>query len=224
LVLNLNSDKAPPVDRVLSIGEEVANSVTHGLGLIAALIFLPVLLVRAQVSSGPYALTSAVVFSSTLVLVYASSTIYHALPISTGKRLFRVLDHSAIYLLIAGTYTPFALGPLRGVWGWSLLAVIWVLALVGITSKLITGVKIRHASTALYLVMGWLIVVALKPLIHNVPLHGLLWIAAGGIAYTAGVAFYAMTHVRYAHTVWHLFVAAGSACHFIAVLLYAIPA
>jgi hemolysin III len=137
--------------------------------------------------------------------------------------LFRVLDHSAIYLLIAGTYTPFALGPLRGAWGWSLLAVIWVLALVGIASKLMTGVKIRHASTALYLVMGWLIVVALKPLIHSVPLHGLLWIAAGGIAYTAGVAFYAMTHVRYAHTVWHLFVAAGSACHFVAVLVYAIP-
>jgi hemolysin III len=224
LILNSQLNNAKPAERVLSIGEEIANSVTHGLGLVAALIFLPVLLVRAQQSAAPYALTSAVIFSSTLVLVYASSTIYHALPISTGKRLFRVLDHSAIYLLIAGTYTPFALGPLRGAWGWSLLVVIWVLALVGIASKLMTGVKIRHASTALYLIMGWLIVVAMKPLIQNVPLHGLLWIAAGGIAYTAGVAFYAMTHVRYAHTVWHLFVAAGSACHFTAVLLYAIPA
>ena len=213
-----------PVDRALSIGEEVANSLTHGLGLVASLIALPVLVFKAQLSSGPYALTSAIVFGSTLVLLYAASTIYHALPISTGKQFFRVIDHSAIYLLIAGTYTPFALGPLRGRWGWSLLVVIWVMALIGIASRLMKGFGLRHASTVLYLVMGWMILVALKPLIQSVPPQGLFWIAAGGIAYTGGVAFYKMNHVPYAHMVWHVFVAAGSACHFIAVLVYAIPA
>lgn len=212
------------MDRERSIGEEIANSVTHGLGLVASLVALPFLLARARASTGPYAVAGAIVFGSTLILLYGASTIYHALPISTGKRFFRVLDHSAIYLLIAGTYTPFALGPLRGVWGWSLLAAIWLLAGIGIASKLMIGLPLRHASTALYLVMGWLIVVALKPVVQNIPLPGLLWIAAGGVAYTGGVVFYKMSHVPYAHMVWHLFVAAGSVCHFIAVLDHAIPA
>jgi len=210
------------VDRELSIGEEIANSVTHGLGLVASLVAFPVLLLRANSSEAPYAMTGAIVFGSTLVLLYATSTIYHALPISTGKRLFQALDHSAIYLLIAGTYTPFVLGPLRGRWGWSLLAVIWGLALIGVASKL--TFRIPRASLVLYLIMGCLIVVAIKPLVQTVPLPGLLWIAAGGVAYTGGVVFYSMKHVPYAHMVWHLFVAAGSVCHFIAVLLYAIPA
>jgi hemolysin III len=169
-------------------------------------------------------MTGAVVFGATLVLLYATSTIYHALPISTGKRLFQALDHSAIYLLIAGTYTPFALGPLRGHWGWSLLAVIWAMAVIGVASKLTIGFRIPRASTVVYLVMGWLIVVAIKPVVQNIPVAGLLWIGAGGVAYTGGVVFYSMKRVPYAHMVWHLFVAAGSVCHFIAVLDYAIPA
>ena len=224
MTLDSRSRKLKPADRVLSIGEEIANSLTHGAGLIASIIALPVLVVRAQISEGPYALASAIVYGSTLVLLYAASTIYHALPISTGKQFFRVIDHSAIYLLIAGTYTPFALGPLRGPWGWSLLGVSWGLAVIGIVSRLMSGFRLRHASTVLYLVMGWMIVVAVKPMVQNIPTKGLLWIAAGGIAYTGGVAFYKMTDVRYAHSVWHVFVAAGSACHFIAVLLYALPA
>jgi hemolysin III len=211
-------------DRVLSIGEEIANSITHGLGLIASMAALPVLLLRARSSNDPSAATGATIFGVTLILLYASSTVYHALPLSKGKRFFRVLDHSAIYLLIAGTYTPFALGPLRGPWGWTLLAIIWTLALIGIGSKVVAGFRLPHFSTGLYLVMGWLIVVAIKPLVENIPRAGLLWLAAGGLAYTGGVAFYAMKRVRYSHMIWHLFVAAGSVCHFIAVLGYAIPA
>jgi len=209
-------------DRALSIGEEIANSITHGVGLIASIAALPVLLVRAHASNAPSAVTGATIFGATLILLYATSTIYHALPLSNGKRFFRVLDHSAIYLLIAGTYTPFALGPLRGPWGSTLLVVIWALAAIGIGSKLTFGFRVPFMSTGLYLLMGWLIVVAIKPLIHNVPRPGLIWLAAGGIAYTGGVAFYSMKHVRYSHMIWHLFVATGSFCHFIAVLGYAL--
>jgi len=212
------------LDRVLTIGEEIANSITHGAGLIASLVAFPVLLVRAQSSGNSSAVAGAAIFGATLILLYATSTVYHALPISKGKRLFRVLDHSAIYLLIAGTYTPFALGPLRGPWGWALLAIIWALALIGIISKLTIGFRLPHLSTALYLLMGWLIVVAIKPLVETIPRAGLLWLAAGGVAYTGGVVFYAMKRVRYAHMIWHLCVAAGSVCHFIAVLRYAIRA
>jgi len=212
------------LDRVLTIGEEIANSITHGVGLIASVIAFPVLLVRAQSSSDSSAVLGATIFGVTLILLYATSTVYHALPISKGKHLFRILDHSAIYLLIAGTYTPFALGPLRGPWGWTLLVVIWTLALIGIISKLTIGFRLPHLSTALYLLMGWLIVVAIKPLVETIPRAGLLWLAAGGLAYTGGVVFYNMKRVPYAHMVWHLCVAAGSVCHFIAVLRYAIKA
>jgi hemolysin III len=212
------------LDRVLTIGEEIANSITHGVGLIASVIAFPVLLVRAQSSSDSSAVLGAAIFGVTLILLYATSTVYHALPISKGKHLFRILDHSAIYLLIAGTYTPFALGPLRGPWGWTLLVVIWTLALIGIISKLTIGFRLPHLSTALYLLMGWLIVIAIKPLVETIPRPGLLWLAAGGLAYTGGVVFYNMKRVPYAHMVWHLCVAAGSVCHFIAVLRYAIKA
>jgi hemolysin III len=212
------------LDRVLTIGEEIANSITHGVGLVASVIAFPVLLVRAQSTSDSSAVVGAAIFGATLILLYATSTVYHALPISKGKQLFRVLDHSAIYLLIAGTYTPFALGPLRGPWGWTLLVVIWTLALIGILSKLTSGFRLAHLSTAGYLWMGWLIVVAIKPLVETIPRAGLLWLAAGGVAYTGGVVFYNMKRVRYAHMIWHLCVAAGSVCHFIAVLRYAIKA
>ena len=210
------------LDRVLTIGEEIANSFTHGVGLIASVIAFPMLLVRAESSRDSAAVAGAAIFGVTLILVYATSTVYHALPISKGKQLFRILDHSAIYLLIAGTYTPFALGPLRGPWGSTLLVVIWALALIGIVSKLTIGFRLPHLSTALYLLMGWLIVVAIKPLVETIPRAGLLWLAGGGIAYTGGVVFYNMKRVKYAHMIWHLCVAAGSICHFIAVLRYAI--
>lgn len=211
-------------ERVLSLGEEIANSITHGLGLIASIAALPILLLKARTSSDPLAVTGAAIFGLSLIFLYGASTVYHALPLSNAKRFFRVVDHSAIYLLIAGTYTPFALGPLRGPWGTALLIVIWALALIGIVSKLIVGLRLRHASTGMYLLMGWLIIVAVKPLVENVPRAGLAWLAAGGIAYTGGVVFYTMKRVQYSHMVWHLFVAAGSVCHFIAVLGYAFGA
>ena len=165
-------------DRILSLGEEIANSITHGLGLIASIAALPILLIKARSSSDPSAVVGATIFGLSLILLYGASTVYHALPLSNAKRYFRVVDHSAIYLLIAGTYTPFALGPLRGPWGTALLVVIWALAVGGVASKLIVGLRLRHASTAMYLVMGWLIIVAIKPLVENVPRAGLAWLAA----------------------------------------------
>lgn len=210
-------------NRVLSIGEEIGNSVTHGIGLIASLLGFPILIVRAAASGDKANVIGAAIFGGTLILMYAVSTVYHSLPISRAKRLFRALDHAAIYLLIAGTYTPFALGPLRGRWGSALLAIIWTLAILGIVAKSTIGFRFPRLSTAVYLLMGWLIVVAIKPLLDNVPRVGIELLAAGGVAYTGGVIFYAMKRVRFSHMVWHLFVAAGSVCHFIAVLGFAMP-
>jgi hemolysin III len=163
----------------------------------------------------------ASVFAAAVVLLYLASTLYHALPRSKAKRVFQVIDHSAIFLLIAGTYTPFTLGVLRGAWGWTLFGLIWGLAAVGIVLK--AAGRLRHPvlSTLLYLGMGWLILIAIRPLWLRVPLAGLLWLLLGGIAYTAGLAFLAAKGVRYNHLVWHLFVLAGTACHFCAVLWYA---
>ncbi len=206
--------------RAQSVGEEIANSISHGVGFLAALIALPVLVVGA-VQHGPAAIVGAAVFATTLVLLYLTSTLYHALAPNRAKRVLRILDHGAIYLLIAGTYTPFTLGVLRGAWGWTLFALIWTLALAGIVLKSIGGVRHPRLSTGLYLAMGWLIVVAAKPMWHAMPGWGLFWLVMGGLAYTAGVGFYAASRIRYAHFVWHLFVLAGSACHAIAVLRFA---
>jgi hemolysin III len=203
-----------------SRGEEIANSVSHGAGLLAALIGLPVLVWNAY-DHGVAATVGAVVFGATVALLYLTSTIYHALPHNRAKQVFQILDHGAIYLLIAGTYTPFTLGVLRGTWGWSLFAMIWLLAIAGIILKSVRGMRHPRISIALYLAMGWLIVIAAKPLWQAMPAWGLTWLAAGGLAYTAGVWFYAVSKRKYAHFVWHLFVIAGTACHFVAVLRYA---
>ena len=202
-----------------SLGEEIANSISHGAGFLAALIALPVLIVGAA-RHGVAATVGAVVFGATVVLLYLTSTLYHALPHNRAKQVFQILDHGAIYLLIAGTYTPFTLGVLRGTWGWTLFVLIWILAIAGIILKSVGGMRFPRLSIALYLAMGWLILVAAKPLWHAMTSWGLFWLAAGGVAYTAGVWFYASRR-RYAHFVWHLFVIAGTACHFIAVLRYA---
>ena len=203
-----------------SRGEEIANSVSHGAGLIAALIGLPVLVWNAY-DHGVAAIVGAAVFGATVALLYFTSTIYHALPHNRAKQLFRVLDHGAIYLLIAGTYTPFTLGVLRGAWGWTLFVLIWLLAIAGIVLKSVGGMRFPRLSISLYLAMGWLIIVAAKPLWQAMSAWGLIWLAAGGLAYTAGVWFYAVSKRKYAHFVWHLFVIAGTACHFVAVLRYA---
>jgi len=208
--------------RTLSFGEEIANSVTHGAGLVAFAIGLPILVATAAERGDELQVLGCSVFASCLVLLYAASTIYHALPQSRAKQIFRVADHIAIYLVIAGSYTPFLLGVLRGPFGWTLCAVIWGLAALGILHKLLLGMRFPHLSTAFYLAMGWLAVVAIGPITRHVPSDGLAWLAAGGLLYTAGVVFYAWERLRYGHMVWHLFVLAGSACHFVAVLRYAV--
>lgn len=208
-------------DRAQSVGEEIANAVSHGVGLLLAVIAAPVLVVAAVQRGGVAETVGASVFAATMVLVYLTSTLYHALPRNRAKQVFRTLDHGAIFLLIAGTYTPFTLGPLRGTWGSSLLGLVWVLALAGVVFKAVGGVRYPKLSTSLYVAMGWLIIVVIEPFWLNVPASGFFWLLAGGIAYTAGVAFFAPTGIRYGHLVWHLFVIAGTACHFAAVLWYA---
>lgn len=205
-----------------SLGEEIANSVSHGVGAIAAVIAAPLLIVAAARQGGTLAAMGAGVFALTIVLVYGASTIYHALPRNRAKRVFRVLDHSAIFLLIAGTYTPFTLGSLRGAWGWTLFALVWTCAACGIVLKAVAGVRYPKMTTAMYVGMGWIALIAIRPLWLRIPVSGWLWLIAGGLAYTAGVAFYASDHrVRYGHFVWHVFVLAGTTCHFLAVLWYA---
>jgi hemolysin III len=205
--------------RAQSLGEEIANSISHGVGFLAALAALPILVIAA-LPRGPAAVVGAVVFAATAATLYLTSTLYHALASQRAKRIFQILDHGAIYLLIAGTYTPFTLGVLRGTWGWTLFGLIWGLALAGVALKAIGGVRYPRLSTAVYLVMGWLVLVAAKPLWLGVPAWGLFWLIAGGVAYTAGVCFYAANRLRYGHFVWHLFVLAGTGCHFVAVLYY----
>ena len=209
------------VERRLSLGEEIANSVTHGIAALASVAALPILLVVTIGRGDPWQVAGGAIFGGTLVMLYLASTLYHALPHPRAKRVFRVLDHSAIYLLIAGTYTPFALGALRGPWGWTLLAAVWSLAALGITAKATLGFRFPRLSTAVYIAMGWLAIIALKPLLAHVGVAGMMWLLAGGLCYTAGVLFFAWERLRYGHMVWHLFVAAGSVCHFFAVLWYA---
>ncbi|HUQ20781.1 MAG TPA: hemolysin III family protein [Gemmatimonadaceae bacterium] len=211
--------------RAQSLGEEIANSITHGLGLVASLIALPILVLSPSTHRDSLQLIGVAVFAATLILLYSASTIYHATPPSPRKKFLRAIDHGAIYLLIAGTYTPFTLGALRGPVGWTILITIWALAILGIVAKSIYGFRYPRISTAFYLGMGWLIVLAVRPLILHVPRAGLLWILAGGLCYTVGVVFYATdARVKYGHAIWHLFVAGGSVCHFFAVLWYSAPA
>lgn len=207
---------------VQSPGEEIANSVSHGVGLLASLAATPFLIGSAIRRGGPFSIVGASVFAVTIVLLYAASTLYHALPDNKGKRVFRVLDHSAVFLLIAGTYTPFTLGALRGPWGWTLLGLVWSLAAFGIVLPALVGLRYPRLSTGVYLGMGWLMLIAIKPLWLNVPLAGVLWLLAGGVAYTVGVVFLAARRTRYSHFIWHLFVLTGSTCHFIAVFSYAV--
>ena len=208
--------------RPLTRAEEVANALTHGLGLLGSVVALPVLVVTALAKGDALLVVGFSVFGATMVALYAASTIYHALPPSRAKQLFRVVDHVAIYLLIAGSYTPFTFGVLRGAWGWTLSGIVWSLAIVGILLKTTVGFRFPRASTVLYLSMGWLAVVAAKPLAAAVPGAGLAWIIAGGLLYTGGVVFYARDYRPWHHTVWHLFVLGGSACHFMAVWRYAV--
>jgi len=208
--------------RLQSKGEEIANSISHGLGFVLALVAAPILVVAATRRGTTSDLVAVSVFAGAMALMYLSSAIYHALPHGRVKEAFHVLDHAAIYLLIAGTYTPFTLGVLQGAWGWTLFGLVWGLAAIGVITKVFAGIRWHGLSTFVYVVMGWLILIAAKPLWESLPTAGLLWLLAGGIAYTGGVFFYVRKDLRYGHLVWHLFVVAGSACHFVAIWKYAI--
>src|SRR6476620_524087 len=207
--------------RVPSLGEEIANCVSHGVGLLAALVATPFLVLAAARRGDGVAIVGASVFAGTVVVLYLASTLYHAMPSNKAKHVFRIIDHSAIFLLIAGTYTPFTLGVLRGAWGWALFGVVWGLAVLGVTLKAVGGIRYPRLSTALYITMGWLALIAIRPLWLHVPVAGWLWLIAGGLAYTGGIVFYAAERVPYGHFVWHVFVLIGTTCHFFAVLWHA---
>jgi hemolysin III len=208
-------------DRPQSLGEEIANGVSHAIALVAGLAATPLLLDSVPRQAGRLNTLGVSIFAGAMILMYLSSTLYHLLPENRAKRVFRVLDHGAIFGLIAGTYTPFTLGVLRGAWGWTLFGLVWGIGILGLILKVSGTIQHPRFSTGLYLAMGWLIVIAIRPFLSKVPLPGILWLLAGGIAYTAGVAFFAAERVRYSHFVWHLFVILGTACHFFAVLWYA---
>ncbi len=208
-------------ERPQSLGEEIANSVSHGLALLAALVAAPVLLVAVSPLSAAN-IVGASVFALTMVLLYFTSTLYHALPPGRAKRVFLKLDHGAIYLFIAGSYTPFALGVMGGPWGWTLFGLVWTLAALGITLKAFDRLSHPWLSPGLYLLMGWLVLIAAVPLVQRMAPAGLTLLVAGGLAYTVGVVFFMLdSRLRYAHAVWHGFVVTGSGLHYFAVLGYA---
>ena len=203
-------------------GEELANTLSHGMGfLLAGGVALPLLVGSALRQHDHWQLVGGIVFGVSLVLLYGASTLYHLLPIGRAKLFCRLLDHAAIYLLIAGTYTPFALGALRGPWGWSLLVAVWTLAAMGVTLKLKVGFRYPRLSTAVYLSMGWMVLIVIRPLVAQIGLGGFVWVLAGGLCYSVGVIFFAWERLHYSHCYWHGFVLAGSACHLVAVLGYA---
>ena len=202
--------------------EELANSISHGIGFVLAIGSLPLLLAFSSPKISAINVLATCVFSVTMMLLYGVSMLYHALPAGRAKAWMNRCDHAAIYLFIAGSYTPFALGALRGGWGWSLFGLVWTMAVLGFTAKILNRLQHPLWSTGLYVAMGWVTVLAAAPLVANMPGAGLTWLVAGGLAYTVGaVVFMFDSRVRYAHFVWHLFVLGGSTCHFIAVLHYA---
>jgi hemolysin III len=204
------------------LGDILANAITHGVGAALA-IAGAAYLVAASTRGSVCVVVSCSVFAATLVLVYLCSTLYHSLVRTRARHVFHVLDHSAIYLLIAGTYTPFTLVSLRGPVGWTLFAIVWALAIAGIIFKSFAIGRFAVASAVVYLFQGWIVIFAVRPLMHAISPHGLLWLGAGGIAYTLGIVFFAMDRIRYFHAAWHLFVLTGSIAHYFAILFYVIP-
>lgn len=204
--------------------EELAHAVSHGVGIGLAIAALAILVTAAASRGDAWHVSTAAVFGSTLILMYVTSTLYHAIPHPRAKRILRVLDHAAIYLLIAGTYTPFTLGPLRGPWGWALFALVWTGALAGIAFKCLALGRAPIASVVLYVALGWSAVLAFGPLARALPVAGFALLVGGGLCYTLGLIFFAWKSLRFHHAIWHLFVLAGSVLHFFAVLGYAIPA
>lgn len=206
-----------------SPAEELANAITHGIGIVLSLIGLVLLVTMAGVHGDAWHVVSAAIFGATLVLLYTASTLYHSFRHPETKRLLRKFDHAGIFLLIAGTYTPFLLVSLRGPWGWSLFGVVWGLGLSGVIMKFWLAGRFKVLSTMIYLGMGWIVVIALRPMIAAVPAGGLWLLLAGGLCYTGGTVFYLWKRLPYHHAVWHLFVLAGSICHWISIYGYVVP-
>jgi hemolysin III len=213
-------------EKLYTVGEEIAHAATHGLGVVLAIVGLTVMVARAALYGNTWHIVVSAIFGTTLVLMYAASTVYHSIPaqqLPNAKKILRIVDHSSIYLLIAGSYTPFTLVTLQGTWGWALFAWTWGLALAGVIFKLFATGKFEKLSLAIYLGMGWCIVVAIKPLVQALPVGGLVLMLLGGLSYTGGVAFYAMDTRKYFHAIWHAFVLGGSVLQYFAVLFYVIP-
>jgi hemolysin III len=208
--------------RPYSLGEEIANSVTHGVGIVLAIAGLVILVAATWKSSDVFAVAASIVYGVSLVIEYSASTLYHALPQPAAKHVFKVLDHAGIYLLIAGTYTPFCLVTLRSAGGWWLFGIVWSLAAIGISTEAFWAYRPRWLSAAVYLGMGWLVAFMIKPVMANIDPAGLWLLVAGGLAYTLGTVFYVLKRIPYFHMIWHLFVLAGSVCHFLAVLLFVV--
>ena len=210
--------------RLYTLGEEIAHSVTHGIGAGLSIAGLTLLVVLAVLYGNVYQVVSFSIYGATLTILYLASTLYHSFQNPQVKRVFKVIDHASIFLLIAGTYTPFLLVGVKGTLGWTLLIVVWGLALLGVGFKALFIHRFQKISVLTYVLMGWLSVIVLKELSANIAPGGLVWLAAGGVIYTIGVIFYAMKKVRYTHTIWHIFVLGGSICHFFSVLFYLAPA
>lgn len=215
----IKSQDAPQYTR----GEEIANSITHGIGTVLSVLGAVVLLVRASTSGTIAHLVSVSVYGMCLMVLHLASTLYHGLTAPRAKHVFRFLDHCSIYLLIAGTYTPFMVLSLRGPWGWTMLVIIWVLAILGILYQKFFLGRYKKLSVVGYLAMGWLVVFAARQVWLRVPHGALAWVAAGGALYTLGILFYGWKRLPYHHAIWHLFVIAGSTCHYFAILLYLVP-
>jgi hemolysin III len=212
-----------PTEPRYTLGEEIAHAVTHGVGLVLSIGGLAVLVAAAVTRGDAWHIVGCAIFGATLVLLYTASTLYHSIHHERAKRVLRRLDWAAIFLLIAGSYTPFTLVSLRGGWGWTLLALVWSLAILGIVLQVTIPARVGRLSVAIYLAMGWLVVIAIEPLVRSLHPEGLVLLILGGLAYTLGLAFYGWRRLPYNHAVWHLFVLAGSACHFSCVLGYVIP-
>lgn len=206
--------------RTQTTGEEIANSIIHGIGTALSVAALVILMVFAASSGDGWRVTSLAIYGTTLIFLYLMSTLYHSISNQRAKRIFRIMDHSSIFILIAGTYTPIVLVTLRGPWGWTLFGVIWGIAIVGIVFKFLWVDRFRALSISLYIAMGWLILIAVKPLIEFAPPKLILWIFLGGICYTFGILFYRWKRLPYHHAVWHLFVMAGSIMHFFGLLFH----
>lgn len=219
----MNATSPPPHGEKKHYGDEFASALTHGLGAVAALAGSAVLITLAALHGDAWQLGASIVFGISLLLLYVASTLYHSIQHPIAKARLKVFDHCAIYLLIAGTYTPFTLIALRGPWGWGLFIAIWVLAVCGVVFKLFYTGRFKLLSTAIYIAMGWLVIVAIKPMLAALDAWTLGWLLLGGLFYTLGTYFYHRESIRYSHAIWHMFVIGGSVCHFIAVTAQVLP-